>query len=214
MKNKLFLVVILFCVQSFAGSGGGSVTGGDGGHGVVCSDKQVQILDLFEARRAYASRWSALTSLRDRDQQVLCKIFREKKRQLRKFFLNEQLLKAFDSSCATELVNFLPDLPPTGDQGSLQIVLPNNCKIVQLALHTRKYFPEIYVNSAFVGMLSDEDLAALIFHERLHDVLVSLPSTIALRQVVGFVFADKEFQKRNIDQFYQLIEDGKLADFK
>lgn len=212
MKVSVILAFMFCSLNVMAHGGSGTV--GDGGHGVACSDGAVQVLDLFEARRIYSSKWAAHYSERETNPNRICEILQEKKRKLRDFYVDEVVLRAFDDACDTTLKRALPKLPDTGDYGLLQTTLPKNCKVVQLAFHTQKKFSKIFVNANFVYYLGDEDLAALILHERLHDALIRLPNTIAIRQIVGFAFADKEFQKRNIEELYKLLDKGRLANFK
>lgn len=208
MKTSLFVLLLFLSVNAFAHGGSGTI--GDGGHGVKCSDGSVQLLDLFEARSSFASSWSKKVDSKNYQQ-----ILEEKKHRLASILQDEPILAAFDKAIRTKIRIEPSKFKTTVDYRPLQVEIPANCKIVQIGFHRWiKNFGAIIFDELYLNGLSQEDLAALLLHEQLHGYFTDTNKTLIVRQLIGYIFADEEFQSRNKDAFLNAIFYETPARFK
>ncbi len=212
--TKVLWVLFAFLLPMVALAGGGS-TAEDGGHGVVCErpsssiprtiDVQVEILDLYEARKLYGpahwkNKWLISHDVDNRLLKSACHELKERKLALMKLLsIDAELQAAFDDACeiaATAKIG--QHLSLTDDSGELMVKIPHACKVKQFAVYKRTDDRfSVSVDARYIRHFTELELAALLLHESLH---TSFPrgSTVAIRQFVMYAMASRRFQKANL----------------
>jgi hypothetical protein len=231
MHKFLFVLFLSFVTQIAFACGGGSTTGEDGGHGVLCHvrtplyedpyafrDYSLETLDLFEAR----SKFKAMRLKKDKQlvfdlpqREVsiqVCKVLDSRFHNLMKFSKNISVMgTVFHEAC--EMRFSWADIELTHDHGLVQTKIPRYCKLVQLGVTKRKDSErKVILDRDLTEWLEVEQLAALALHESLHGYFDETRSTLAVRQMVMFAFANQKFLRANVNLLEQLIDQRKPID--
>ncbi len=139
----------------------------------------------------------------------ICRFFRAKKKTIGSILGAEHsILKSFDRACGflknMKEANFVRE---SFDFSPLQVELPKQCRLTQLAFRTVENGREVFwINPNLIPYLPYLDVHAIVLHEALHSYFQTSDSTLAVRQFVGMVFADRAFQARNAHLMRELAD--------
>jgi hypothetical protein len=211
------LILVSLLISQFALAGGEGTSADDGGQAVFCKnigrnrDQFVKTLDLFEARALYGSGWGRehhftgfLHGSWIREPAVNRILGHLKLKLMKRIGADHEILKYFEiARTFTPVIS--DEVAETNDIGQLQVQIPYNCKVVQLAVR-RRFSNEILIHNDFAQALGNTDVAAILLHEALHGYFNDQGSNLVVRQAIGYIFASSEFQKRNIVAFNQLLK--------
>ncbi len=202
-------VVGMKATLSFAGGGG--ITVGNGGEGVVCktqSQTSIELLDIYEAKRLYpVSGWSDASGLYA---QAEIENFRASFVGLP---IAEVLQVVFsDALVASRSLQYGTHFS-TFDRGFARVEIPEDCKIVQLAM-SRKNLPgtmDVLINRPLWEALSPRQQALVIIHEALHQRFPGSSDSVAVRQLTAYIGGDLNFKIRNEEIAKQILSTGQAA---
>ncbi len=200
----------------------GGTSGGDGGHGVLCDRKlsapnrfSLELLDLYEARRLYPRDFSPVEPIlgpaRGGDLEYI---------KMRRYLSNALEVLEGELGRTHEVVQRLRtskdafesryEISRSNDHLPFLTDLGANCNIIQLALSVS--YETVIADRFYTLALPDLDLAALHVHERLHGYFRSSSGTHAVRQLVTYTFASKQFRNRNRRLFHKLVRTRSVLD--
>jgi hypothetical protein len=222
MKCGIALLFLFFSTSiAFAGDGSTSVK--DGGHGVLCRNQELTLLDFYESKNIVQSRnkfdyrTDAYYDFNNNDQ---IKLDSESEFELclklndrlnSSGFAKTNLAAAFGDACRlADKIDVGEVVQNTYDYGELMTKLPGDCKIVQVANHTWEDGKEkvtIYLD--LLELLSLDQLSGLLLHESLHKYFPAKTSTEIIRQFVIYAYANRDFQLRNYGRISAAIASGK-----
>jgi hypothetical protein len=220
----LSLFLLLNLDNAFAG-GGGATGADDGGQGVICVHfsrnggrfvNTLQSLDLFEMRAISGEMkkvWAHIDYNQPYREDEIRELLEEGRETVSRILGNAHPLIGFFNR-AIQLKPMLTNEPPglTNDFGKIQTKIHGDCFVVQVASRSRKSkIVKLHTDFAY---MPDIDVAAILLHETLHEYFTEKDSNLVVRQTVGFIFADREFQIRNRDLFIELINTKTAIDPK
>lgn len=220
-----FVLTLLFVPAMAFAQGSGSV--GDGGGGVACKNSgageashykyTIRFLDFYELGgyhnqnqrdQIVGTDWLSPETTKS----VRGYLLRAMSKTMKVLSLNVQMRSAFDVAYyLAEEVRIVPTIPRADNFVPKSMKLPSHCRFIQLGY---RYGDQILVARNESEYLNHMDLAGLLLHEALHSVFEGAEAKPALRQFVGFAFANPEFQKRNAKQATQLLSTHRPVQFK
>lgn len=201
MKNQLFMIVLLFSLESFAS--GNRV--GNGGNIVNCPNKK-QMLDLYESSEKIASFSKDLPYI---------EIIQSTLKNLAR--LNSKLSKQYEKRSAEFLkeTDMRADVDLVAVSDSKHIFSPaqKDCKIQQIAIrkNVAGLGSRFIINKDLWDKLPELDRAALILHEIIYEHFYKLgeQDSVKARQVNAYLFSEKS-RSDNKQVFKKLLQELKL----
>lgn len=199
------LLAILFSISLYAGNGNEV---GNGGDGLVCKDKKLELFDFYETRQLskykiefpkgkdwYELASNAINRLKKRNESL----YKQYKKVLKKIHLRLKFIKN---------ANFR-DVKDTFEVG-----LPKDCKLEQLAIQQDNSNGDrlIFISKSQWEKLSKEQRAGLIVHEIIYEHFVNLgeKNSIKVREFNSLLFS-KEILTMNEKEMNKTMRAMKLS---
>lgn len=200
------VIIYLFFSASIIAGNGNEV--GNGGDGVECSDKSIQLLDFFEAKKIYK---------RDLKFPIGKNWFEVAKNTFKRIEnLSPQFFRQYSkvlSKLKDDLV-FVDKAKLRDVKDSWEIALPEGCKLVQLAIQKNdsKGRIQTFISQKYWDRLSVHNRAGLITHEIIYEHFLHLgeKNSIKARNLNSFLYSKKTLSIKAND-FKKYLNSLKLS---
>ncbi len=187
-----FLFALILSIPSFSPASG--VLNGGGGKAVVCRDQvknilSVELLDLYEARQIYGLKIAPnQTSIEQQVNDIIQKIHHS---NLYAAFQIDPLVKRVRQN--VKFISSDVQLIPVDD--ALEIVLPNECKVEQLANYVDDSL--LLVDESLWQKMNSQNQASLIMHEAIYRFQrgEGARDSRRSRKLVAYLFSDFKFER-------------------